>query len=99
MSEREALADVLLTVIADHPAWIGDNGEPLDYLPEREARISDLVREQADAALAHIAAVLRDEATVEAVTLTYPAQIGRSQRARQALALIAERLGVPHVDR
>lgn len=48
----DALTDALTQVIADHPMWIGDDGRPLDYLPEREARIADAVSQQADAVLA-----------------------------------------------
>lgn len=33
----------LTSLIVDHPMWIGDSGEPLDYLPEREARIHDFL--------------------------------------------------------
>ena len=47
------IADVLADLIADDPMWIGDDGQPLDYLPEREARIADFVA-AADAALAPV---------------------------------------------
>ena len=52
MSEHEveaAVWDVLAETISDHAMWIGDDGEPLDYLPEREARLSEFVHEAADA--------------------------------------------------
>lgn len=54
-TDRERLADELLDLIADDPMWIGDDGRPLDYLPQREARIADFVERAADAVLDYLA--------------------------------------------
>jgi hypothetical protein len=43
------IAQAVLAVAVDHPMWIGEDGQPLDYLPEREARIGDFVHEVAEA--------------------------------------------------
>lgn len=40
--------DDIYHLVIDHPMWIGDDAEPLDYLPEREARIGDFLDELAD---------------------------------------------------
>jgi hypothetical protein len=45
----EQAVDLLTVLIADHPMWIGDDGRPLHYLPERESRITDFCREFAAA--------------------------------------------------
>lgn len=42
------IAEAINDLIADHPMWIGADGEPLDYLPEREARIADFVNTAAE---------------------------------------------------
>src|SRR4051812_45420175 len=39
--------DDIYHLVIDHPMWIGDDAEPLDYLPEREARIGDFLDELA----------------------------------------------------
>lgn len=64
MSDVERLVEVLLAVAVDHPAWIGDDGQPLDYLPEREQRIGAMCWEQANA-LAPLLAEVRAEALAE----------------------------------
>lgn len=56
---REAINSAQYNVIADHNMWIGADGEPLDYLPEREARISHYLQQATTAALAATAGVLR----------------------------------------
>lgn len=43
------VAEVLNEMIVAHSMWIGDDGLPLDYLPERESRIGDFVREASQA--------------------------------------------------
>lgn len=46
------IEQAIYNVAVDHGMWIGDDGEPLDYLPEREARIGEFVREATRAVLA-----------------------------------------------
>lgn len=45
----EGMAEVLLDGITDHPMWIDDHGDPLEYLPLRERLIGDYVHEAAEA--------------------------------------------------
>jgi hypothetical protein len=45
-------ADAIHDIASDHAMWIGDDGKPLDYLPERATRISEFVYEAADAVMA-----------------------------------------------
>lgn len=35
--------DAIYDLLVDHPMWINDDGDPLDYLPERESRIADFM--------------------------------------------------------
>ena len=44
----EQIKAALVEAIVDDPMWIGDDGQPLDYLPEREARIADFVHRAAE---------------------------------------------------
>ncbi|WP_447643184.1 hypothetical protein [Nocardioides zeae] len=46
---RDAIYQALHEVLACDPMWIGDDGEPLDYLHEREVLIGDAVERQTDA--------------------------------------------------
>lgn len=46
--DAEEIARVVLAVAVDHPMWIGADGLPLDYLPEREDQIGVFVQEVAD---------------------------------------------------
>lgn len=43
----EKAAQIVGDMITDHRMWIGDDGQPLDYLPEREARITGFCYEVA----------------------------------------------------
>jgi len=42
-TDTAKISDAILNTAADHPMWIGDDGEPLDYSPAREALIGDFV--------------------------------------------------------
>lgn len=53
---RDAIYSALHEVLACDPMWIGDDGEPLDYLPEREVLIGEAVERQTDAVLSVLAA-------------------------------------------
>jgi hypothetical protein len=39
---------IIYDLIVDHPMWIGDDGQGLDYLPERETRIGDFCDQLTD---------------------------------------------------
>lgn len=41
--------NVLNDLIADHPMWISDDGEPLDYRSEREGRIAQFIQQATEA--------------------------------------------------
>lgn len=68
--DADEIAQTVLAVAVDHPMWIGDDGQPLDYLPEREARIGDFVHE-----VAQVLAPLVEQAIVAAE------QVGREDNA------------------
>ena len=52
-TEREArYVEAIWGPVVDHPMWIGSDGEGLEYLPEREARMGDFVYEAARAVIA-----------------------------------------------
>jgi hypothetical protein len=42
---HDEVRQVIYDLIVDHPMWIGDDEQPLDYLPERETRIGDFCDE------------------------------------------------------
>lgn len=65
MSAEMEAAQTVYAVLADHPMWVGDDGEPLDYSPVREARIADFLRE-IETPLAEALAKARREALAEA---------------------------------
>jgi hypothetical protein len=56
-----ALVEIVNDATVTHPMWIGDDGQPLDYLPEREAQISDFVRGLAADLAAYVQAALDEE--------------------------------------
>ena len=47
----ETIEQAILNVAVDHPMWIDNNGAPLDYHPEREARIGDYTTTAAQAVI------------------------------------------------
>lgn len=55
---REAVEQAQLDLLADNEMWIGADGQPLDYLPEREARIGNYLHEATTAALAAVKSAL-----------------------------------------
>lgn len=50
----DPLVQAILEPLVDDPAWIGDDGEPLDYLPEREQLLGALAQRIAAAVRTHL---------------------------------------------
>lgn len=84
MSELERIEDVIYDVAVDHAMWIGDDGQPLNYLPEREARIGDFIKQAADAIRAHLAEVAADPTVREEVRMAVCGNLGEPATANQA---------------
>lgn len=53
MSRELDVNDALNELIVTHPMWIDDDGNDLDYSPERECRISDFLNQAAELIAAH----------------------------------------------
>jgi hypothetical protein len=62
-SEGSRVYDEINELLVSHDMWIGDDGEALDYLPEREARIADFMH-RVDHALAALAEQVGQVASV-----------------------------------
>ena len=55
MVTRDDIEQAIYDVVVDHPMWIDDDGNPLDYLPEREIRIGDFIGKVTDSLVALLA--------------------------------------------
>lgn len=63
----QTCGQAVYALVCCDPMWIGDDGQPLDYLPEREALIGDFVQRAGEAVATAVLAWVGERAEDEGV--------------------------------